>query len=149
VGVKAKLSRLQKKSYVVCSPLIKSKKQSQFFDCGLCKTKPISPGRPGMGAGRRRAKDAKRTQFAGCRTGSTGPVVQNKANCPKRGTEAVSTYRVDPMDAESAGVWQSQPEVPWLPGQLHVGSDANVAWARAPMLHRRDADATSSRNGHM
>jgi hypothetical protein len=47
---------------------------------GFGETKPISPGCPGMGAGRRRAKDAKRTQFAGCRAGATGPVVRNKAN---------------------------------------------------------------------
>jgi hypothetical protein len=41
-------------------------------------------------AGPPRAKDAKQTQFRGRGPGRRGANVQNKPNCPKRGTEAVS-----------------------------------------------------------
>ncbi len=68
----------------------------------------------------RRVGFAKQSQFLAGKAShySTIPVFQsrpfvpNKANCPKRGTEAVSAYRVDPMDPESAGVCRSQPKVP-------------------------------------
>ncbi len=74
----------------------------------LCKTNPIcirpeeSVGQAPPYTGR---NCAKQTQFslAGREAGSRrGGNVQNEANCPKRGTEAVSARRADPMDLECA-----------------------------------------------
>jgi hypothetical protein len=62
-------------------------------------TNPIGPGRDR--AGSPTAKDAKQSQFRQ-RVETVKCLVGNKANCPKRGTEAVSRDRAEAMDVESA-----------------------------------------------
>ena len=84
-------------------------------DCAKRTQSPAVSGRPPSAlaprtSGSRRTRCAKRTEFPPCRVGrGPGSIVRNKANCPKRGTEAVSAAqpvtRRKNFDRGAAEMW--------------------------------------------
>jgi hypothetical protein len=80
----------------------------------LCETKPIWP-----------AEIPQHSSIPLFQHSNPMPIVRNKANCPKRGTEAVSRGRAEAMNVEqtiASGARQSAPiGRPDPAGLLHVG----------------------------